>query len=96
MAELAIKADNVDVVKSEIISAFNTQKRIIKTSIQRTLSNIRGFENKYDFTTDELLKQERNGTLNDDNLEFIEWIGETKMLKWLEEELELLEQINIC
>jgi predicted DNA-binding protein YlxM (UPF0122 family) len=96
MAELAIKADNFDAVKSEIISAFNTQKRIIKTSIQRTLSNIHGFEKKYDFTTDELLKQERNGTLNDDNLEFIEWIGETKMLKWLEEELELLEQINIC
>jgi len=45
---------------------------IIEAIIQRTLSKICSFENKYNFTTYALLKQEKNGSLDDDNLSDIE------------------------
>ena len=34
--------------------------------------------------------------IDDDNLDFVEWIGETKILKRLEEEYNELEGLQVC
>ena len=54
------------------------------------------FEKKYGFSTPDLLGREAQGSLDDDNLEFIEWIGESKALERLLSEMEILKEIRIC
>jgi len=34
--------------------------------------------------------------MDDDNLDFVEWIGETKILKRLEEEYNELDGLRVC
>lgn len=96
MTELIIKSSQPEAVKAEVQSALENQRRLICHSINRTRRNLTAFEEKYGLTTSALLESERNGSLNDDNLEFIEWIGESRTLEYLEAELKLLEDIRIC
>tara|TARA_B100000315_G_scaffold210405_1_gene206625 strand:- start:132 stop:425 length:294 start_codon:yes stop_codon:yes gene_type:complete len=96
MTELTIKSDQAEAVKSELESALETQRRMIRDSIKRTKRNLEAFEKKYGFSTSELLQKETHGSLDDSNLELIEWIGETRILERLQSELELLDDIRIC
>ena len=96
MTELTIKSDQAEAVKSELLSALESQQRMIRDSIQRTKLNLETFEKKYGFSTSELIKKETQGSLDDSNLEMIEWIGETRILERLQSELELLDDIQIC
>jgi predicted DNA-binding protein YlxM (UPF0122 family) len=96
MTELTIKSDRAEAVKFELQAALDGQRRMIQDSIKRTRLNLTAFEEKYGFSTSELLKREADGSLDDDNLELIEWVGETKVLERLQSELELLQEIHIC
>ena len=91
MTELTIKSDRAEAVRSELEAALDGQRRMIQESIKRTQRNLKAFEEKYGFGTSELLEREVGGCLNDDNLEFIEWIGETRLYERLRSELEVLE-----
>lgn len=96
MTELIIKSSQPEAVKAEVQAALENQRRVIRHSIERTQKNIAAFEGKYGFATSALLESERDGSLNDDNLEIIEWIGESRTLEYLKAELKLLEDIRIC
>ena len=96
MTELSIKSDQPDAVKSELLAALESQRQMLHNSIKRTRLNLATYEKKYGFTTSELLKQEAEGTLDDHNLEWIEWIGETRMMERLQSELDLVNNIQIC
>lgn len=96
MTELTIKSDQTNAVKSELQAALDGQRRVIQDSIKRTKVNLSVFEKQYGTSTAELLEQEADGTIDDNNLDLIEWLGETRMLQRLQSELELLEDIRIC
>jgi len=96
MTELTIKSDQPEAVKSEWQSALGSQRRMLEDSIKRTRLNVSELEKKYGFSTSELLDKESDGTLDDDNLELIEWIGESRILDRLQSELDLLNDIKIC
>ncbi len=96
MTELTIKSDHPEAVKSGLQAAIDGQRRMIQESIKRTQSNLKAFEETFGFSTDKLLRSEADGSLDDSDLESIEWIGETKVLERLRSELELLKDIRIC
>lgn len=96
MTDLIIKSSQPEAVKAEVQAALENQRRLIGHSIKRTRKNLADFEARYGFTTSALLESERDGSLNDDNIELIEWIGESRTLEYLEAELRLLEDIRIC
>lgn len=93
---LSIESNDIEAAKSAILSALNAQKRALSASIFRTKNNIQSFEQKYNMSTEELLSKESNSTLDDSNLELIEWLGEVRLLKRLEVELETIKSIKIC
>ena len=95
MTELTIKSNQISAVKSELQDALEGQQRIIQDSINRT-KKTQTLEKQYALNTDGLLKQENDDTIDDNNLDLIEWFGEIKMLQCLQSELELLEDIHIC
>lgn len=96
MTELTIKSDQTSAVKSELQAALEGQRRILQDSIKRTKSSLTALEEQYGISTADLLEQEADGTIDDNDLNLIEWLGETKMLQRLQSELELLEDIRIC
>lgn len=96
MTEITIKSDQVHAVKSELQAALEGQRRIIQDSIKRTRDILAAFEEQFGMGTADLLKQEADGALDDNNLEIIEWLGETRMLQRLQSELKLLEDIHVC
>ena len=96
MTEVTVKSNRPEAVKSELEAALDGQRCMIQGSLERTKLNLMTFEEKYGFTTPELLSKEVDGSLDDDDLELIEWIGETRILERLQSELELLEEIQIC
>ena len=96
VTELTIRSDRADAAKSELEAALEGQRRVVQESIKRTRTNLTAFEYKYGFTTHVLLAKEADGSLDDGNLELIEWIGEARMLGRLQCELELLDEIRVC
>ncbi len=89
MTKITIKSDQANAVKSELQAALAGQQCVIQYSIKRTKKKIEAFEEQYGISTADVLKQEQDGIIDDDNLDMIEWLGETKMLQRLQSELEL-------
>ena len=66
------------------------------TCIRKTRARLNYFEEKYQYSTQNLLRQEAEGTLDDNNLEMIEWLGESRILERLQTEYQDLMGIEIC
>ena len=95
MAELVIRTGKPESIMPVLDSAIRNQLKLLKTSINRTKARISSFEQKYRISTEQFIQKIRDG-MDDDNLEFVEWVGETKILKRLEEEYNELEGMRIC
>lgn len=96
MPQLIVKSENIRSTVSLISAALKTQLNVIATGIKRTRMRIKYFETTYEFSTAELLEKETLGTLDDSDLEIIEWLGEYRMLERLEAEYRELVGLEIC
>ncbi|NQE45070.1 hypothetical protein C5S31_03480 [ANME-1 cluster archaeon GoMg2] len=95
MAEILIKGNKTESIMPILDSAIRNQLKLLKTSINRTQIRISSFEQKYNMSSEQFVQKIREG-MDNDNLDFVEWIGETKILKRLEEEHKELEGLRIC
>jgi len=93
MTEILIRAgkQKTTVPLSEL--AIPKQLKLLKTSIKRTEIKIKSFEQKYNMSTEQFMQKIREG-MDDDNLDYVEWIGERKILKRLEEEFNKIKCLN--
>ena len=95
MAEIVIKTGKSKSIMPVLESAIRNQLKMLKASINRTKMKIQDFEQKYNMSTEQFLQKIREG-MDEDNLDYVDWIGETKILKRLEEEYKELEGVRIC
>ena len=95
MAEILIKGNKPESIMPILDSAIRNQLKLLKASINRTQIRISSFEQKYNISSEQFVQKIKEG-MDDDNLDFVEWIGETKILKRLEEEYKELEGLQIC
>jgi len=95
MAEIVIKTGKSKSIMPVLESAIRNQLKMLKVSINRTKMKIQDFEQKYNMSTEQFLQKIREG-MDEDNLDYVDWIGETKILKRLEEEYKELEGVRIC
>jgi len=95
MAEIVIRTGKPESIRPILDSAIRNQLKLLKASINRTQIRISSFEQKYNMSSEQFVQKIREG-MDDDNLDFVEWIGETKILKRLEEEYKELEGLQIC
>ncbi len=95
MSETVIRISKPESVMPVLESAIRNQLKLLKTSIKRTEIKIKSFEQKYNMSTEQFMQKIREG-MDDDNLDYVEWIGERKILKRLEEEYKELEGLRIC
>lgn len=66
----------------------------LRASIQRTRRNLKNFEQRYGVTTALFLREMAAGDLAGGDLEYVEWVGEAKLLAGLETELAELEDVR--
>ncbi len=96
MIQLIVKSENKRSATALLLSVIHRQMKMITTGIQRTQQRLKYFEEKYHYSTQSLLKREAEGTLDDNNLDIIEWLGESRILERLETEYQDLVGIEIC
>ncbi|MFB2921297.1 hypothetical protein [Aerosakkonema funiforme] len=93
MAELKIICEYPETLKQLIEEALSERVASLKNGIQRTEERIKEFENKYQMPTEEFLRRYENDEIQE-TLEIDEWIGESWMLKRLQEDLDTFKEIE--
>ena len=73
------------------LRAMETAKSRLRASIERTRRRVVEFEQRYSVTTARFLSDMTSEDLPGGDLEYVEWAGEAKLLKGLEEELRDIE-----
>lgn len=96
MTQLMVKSARIASVTPLIQAALQTELRVIATGIRRTQARLHQFEQRHGFSTEQLLKNEVTGAVDDNSIEMIEWLGESRMLTRLQAEYRELAEIEIC
>ncbi len=74
-----------------IMQAVKTYQARLRAGIKRTKRHLARFEQRYGVDTDYFLRELTAEDLQDGDLEYVEWAGESLLLKGLEAELAELE-----
>jgi hypothetical protein len=93
MTELKLISKQSTSIQPIVQNAIDSFVRSSEDGIQKTQQRLREFERKYLMTTDEFIERYENDEL-DETLEFGEWIGESRMLQGLLEDVEQLRGIE--
>ncbi|MFB2894614.1 hypothetical protein ACE1CI_17025 [Aerosakkonemataceae cyanobacterium BLCC-F50] len=87
MAELRIICKHPDSLKRFIEEEVGERLRSLEAGIRRTEERIQEFEAKYQMSTEEFLRRFENDEFQHRlDMEFDEWVGESRMLKSLQKE----------
>ncbi|MFB2878753.1 hypothetical protein [Floridanema aerugineum] len=87
MAELRIICKHPDSLKRFIEEEVGERLRSLEAGIRRTEERIQEFEAKYQMSTEEFLRRfEKDEFQHRLDMEFDEWVGESRMLKGLQKE----------
>lgn len=95
MAELKIKCEQPEFVRHLFQDVLRERIEGLEKGIQRTLERLQEFENKYELSTVEFLNRFGNDEIQHRlDMEFDEWIGESRMLTTLQDKLYLLKGVE--
>ncbi|GAB4498658.1 MAG: hypothetical protein OHK0052_12330 [Anaerolineales bacterium] len=92
--QITIETLNAQRLRPVLEDAIQAQLEDVESGIQKTRAKLQQFEKKFGMTTAEFLHRFHPGDL-EETLDFIEWQGETKMLKFLEERRDTLKDTRI-
>ena len=96
MTELIVKSDHAEAVRAQVEAAIESQRKLVRDGLRRTRRRLDCLQQKYGFSTQDLLAREKAPSFDDSNLELIEWICEARTLDLLEDELRILDDIRVC
>lgn len=74
-------------------AAIQNELRILQAGMVRTEQRLRALETQYGFASQEFLQRYENDELPE-TLDFIEWVGEYRLLERLGEKMETLQGIR--
>jgi hypothetical protein len=93
MTELKLISKQSTSIQPIVQNAIDSFVRSSEDGIQKTQQRLHEFERKYLMSTQEFIERYENDEL-DETLEFGEWIGESRMLQGLLEDVEQLRGIE--
>ncbi|MCW1970239.1 MAG: hypothetical protein KIH69_019175 [Anaerolineae bacterium] len=73
----------------QLPDAHSTYAQYLQNSVARTQRKLHLFEQRYQFSTAQLLAEKTADDLSGGDIDYIEWAGEAKILEGLNEELAL-------
>jgi len=95
MNELKLTSKHSGSLKPLLEGAIVEALRSTEAGIQQTAQRLRGFEEKYQLSTEEFLHHYENDEFQE-TLELDEWIGEFRLLQRLQEKVERLRGIEFA
>lgn len=94
MTELKLISQHPN-LRSLIETAIAESLSSVEAGIQRTQARLQAFEAQYQFSTEEFLRRYENDELQE-TLELDEWIGESRLLKRLQEKATRLREVEFA
>lgn len=80
-------------LETVISGALEKEMRLLEAGIRKTEKRLKSFEEKYHKKTENFLADYEEDRL-EDTMDFMEWVGEERMLKRLREKVKALRSIR--
>lgn len=94
MAELTLISKQSRPLRSLVEAALANELRSVEAAIDRTENRLREFETTYGLDTATFIARFENDELGE-TLEFVDWVGEYRLLTHLREKAETFQGIEI-
>lgn len=94
LQQVTITSEARTSLKPLLRSAIRGELRLLAFGIARTRERLAQLEQQYGMPTAEFMRRLMAGEV-DESLDFIEWQGEVKTLRYLEEQRQALEQAEV-
>lgn len=95
MTDLRLISKKNRQIKPLVEAALTNELRLLETGIKQTEERLQEFEKKYQMLTQDFVSRYENDEF-EETMDFIEWIGEFKLLKCLREKAETIRDIQFA
>ena len=95
MTELVLVSTDTRPLRSLVEGALANELRLLQAGIHQTEQRLQLFEKQYQMPTAAFLEKFANDEF-DETLELAEWIGESRLLKRLQEKVNILQGISFA
>jgi hypothetical protein len=95
MEELTLISSYQRPLRPLIEAALQNELRLLNVNIKRTEQNLSKFEVQFGLSTSEFIKRFENDELPE-TLDYVEWVGEYRLLIRLHEKTEALREIRFA
>jgi hypothetical protein len=95
MEELTLISSYQRPLRPLVEAALQNELRLLQINIKRTEQNLNKFEARFGFSTSEFIRRFENDELPE-TLDYIEWVGEHRLLLRLHEKTETLREIRFA
>ena len=82
-------------IKPLVEAALANELRLLETGVRQTEERLAEFEKKYQMLTQDFIFRYENDEFKE-TMDFVEWIGESRLLKCLREKAETLMDIQFA
>lgn len=94
MTELTLVSKQSRPLRPLVEAALANELRLVMAAIRQTEERLRAFELQYGLPTIEFIARFENDEL-EETLEYVEWVGENRLLNHLQEKAETFQGIEI-
>ena len=95
MEELTLVSSYQRPLRPLVEAALQNELRLLQVNIKRTEQNLSNFETRFGFSTTKFVQRFENDELPE-TLDYVEWVGEYRLLIRLHEKTEALREIRFA
>jgi hypothetical protein len=95
MEELTLISSYQRPLRPLVEAALQNELRLLQVNIKRTEQNLNKFEARFGLSTSEFIQRFENDELPE-TLDYVEWVGEYRLLTRLHEKTEALREIRFA
>ena len=96
MSQVMLKSPRGEAIRPLVVSALEAKKNEILTGIMKTKQKLSIFEKTFSPSTGNFMIRGHQEMSQISEMDAIEWFGEHKTLKKLQERLSRLQEIKVC
>ncbi len=95
MEEVVLVSSHQRPLRPLVEAALHNELRFVQANIQRAEQKLQAFEIRFGMSTTDFLQRYENDELQE-TLDFVEWIGEYRLLERLREKASTLQEIRFA
>lgn len=95
MANVRLISKHNRQIKPVVEAALANELRLLETGIRQTRQRLQEFEKKYKMPTQDFISSYENDEI-EETMDFVEWIGEFRLLKRLREKADTIKDIQFA